>query len=127
VYDVNDVIITVMRGAILRGWRDENVLWRIPLLPTVHRDNVKNVNTDTVLVNKPPTEYLADRPPPSEAIHNVYELKTQPELIRYYHAAAGFPTKPTWLQAVKNHHYATWTGFTYEGVSKYYPKSTKTS
>ncbi len=27
-YDVNDVIITVMRGAILRGWRDENVLWR---------------------------------------------------------------------------------------------------
>ncbi len=36
------------------------------------------------------------------AIHNVYKLKTQPELVRYYHAAAGFPTKPSWLKAIKN-------------------------
>jgi hypothetical protein len=43
-------------------------------------------------------EFLHDRPPPSEAIHNVYELKTQPELVQYYHAAAGFPTKPSWLK-----------------------------
>jgi len=32
----------------------------------------------------------------------VYELKPQPELVRYYHAAAGFPTKPSWLKAIKN-------------------------
>ncbi len=25
----------------------------------------------------------------------------QPELIRYHHAAAGFPTKPTWIAAIK--------------------------
>ncbi len=95
VYDVNDVTISVTRGAILQGWRDSNGLWRIPVLHTVRQDNVINVNTNTVLVNKPPTEFLANRPPPTEAIYNVYELKTQPELIRYYHAAAGFPTKPT--------------------------------
>ena len=59
-------------------------------------------NTDTVLVTQPPTEYLPDRPPPIDAIHNVYELKTQPELIRYLHAAAGFPTKPMWVAAIKN-------------------------
>jgi hypothetical protein len=35
VYDVNDVTISVSRGALLRGWRDDNGLWRIPLLPTV--------------------------------------------------------------------------------------------
>ena len=40
--------------------------------------------------------------PDGIAIHNVYELKTQPELVRYYHAAAGFPTKPLWLKAIKN-------------------------
>jgi hypothetical protein len=79
------------------------------------------------LVNKPPTEFLANRPPPAEAICSVYELKTQPELIRYYHAAAGFPTKPTWLRAIKNNHYASWTGLTYDGVSKYYPESTETN
>ena len=127
VYDVNDVTISVSRGALLRGWRDDTGLWRIPLLPTVQQDNVTNVNTDTVLVSKPPTELLANRPPPSDAVCNVYELKTQPELVRYYHAAAGFPTKPTWLQAIKNNHYASWTGLTYDGVSKYYPESTETN
>ena len=127
VYDVNDINVTVTRGAIIRGWRDDTGLWRIPLLPTVRQDNVTNVNTETVLVNKPPTEFLANRPPPSEAVCNVYELKAQPELVRYYHAAAGFPTKPTWLQAIKNNHYASWTGLTYEGVSKYYPESNETN
>ena len=124
VYDVNDVVISVSRGAVLRGWRDpKSGLWRIPLLPTIRQDTVNNMNTETVLVNKPPTEFLPQRPPPAEAIANVYELKTQPELVRYYHAAAGFPTKPTWLKAIKNNHYASWTGLTYEGVSKHFPES----
>ena len=119
VYDVNDVTISVTRGALLQGWCDGNGLWRIPLLHTVRQDNVTNVNTKTVLVNKPPTEFLANRPPPAEAVCNVYKLKTQPELIRYYHAAAGFSTEPTWLKAIKNNHYASWTGLTYKGVTKY--------
>ncbi len=76
VYDVNDVTISVTRGALLRGWRNDTGLWRIPLLPTVQHDNVTNVNTDTLLVNKPPTEFLTNRPPPAEAVCNVYELKT---------------------------------------------------
>ncbi len=71
VYNVNNVTITVTRGALLRGWRDGNRLWRIPLLPTVQQDNVNNVNTDTILVDKPPTEFLDNRPPPSEAVCNV--------------------------------------------------------
>ncbi len=127
VCNVNDVTITVTRGALLQGWRDGNRLWRILLLPTVQQDNVKNVNTDTVLVDKPPTEFLANRPPPSEEVCNMYKLKTQPDLIWYYHAAAGFPTKPTWIQAIKNNHYALWTGLTYNGLSKYYPESTETN
>jgi hypothetical protein len=97
VYDANDTSITVMRDAILRGWRDtNNKLWCIPLV-----DMVQNLNTDTIIVNRPPTEFLPNRLPTKEAIYNVYELKTTPELVRYHHAAAGFPTKPQWIAAIK--------------------------
>jgi hypothetical protein len=91
IYNARDTKVLVTRKAILRGWYDKTTkLWRVPLVPIVI-----NENTDTVFTAKPPTEFLPDRPPANEAVHNVYELKTQPELIRYLHAAAGFPTKPT--------------------------------
>ncbi len=75
---------------------------------------------------KPPTEFLPDRPPANEAVHNVYELKTQPELIRYLHAAAGFPTKPTWPKAIKNNQFASWPGLTVKAATKYFPESEET-
>jgi hypothetical protein len=62
---------------------------------------VQNQNTDTIIVNRPPTEFLPNCPPTKDAIHNVYELKMTPELIRYHHTAAGFPTKPQWIAAIK--------------------------
>ena len=68
---------------------------------------ISGQNTDTVLVDRPPTEFLKDRPPPIESVFNVYELNKQPEIVRYYHAAAGFPTKPTWLRAINNGHYVS--------------------
>ena len=71
-------------------------MWRILLVK-----NVTNENTETVLVKAPPTELLHDRPSIREAVHNVNKLKTKPEIIRYYHAAAGFPAKMTWLWAIK--------------------------
>ncbi len=63
---------------------------------------VRNNNTKAVIVNRPPTEFLPKRPPPTDAIHNVYELKTQPELVHYYHSAASSSTKPTWVKAIRN-------------------------
>jgi hypothetical protein len=93
IYDANDTIIAVTRGTILRGFKCPMTgMWCIPLV-----DLVWNNNTETVIVNCPQSEFLPARPPPTKAIHNIYEIKTQPELVRYYHAAAGFPTKPTWL------------------------------
>ena len=106
VYDANDIEIKTTRGVILRGWRvPKERLWRFPLV----RDTCKesNLNTDTALLVKSPQEILMRLPPPTrELINNVYELKTKPELIRYYHAAADFPTKPTWLAAINNDHYS---------------------
>ena len=47
IYDANNTIITVSRGAILRGWMDtKSNLWRIPVVEVV-----RNNNTDTIVVN----------------------------------------------------------------------------
>ena len=122
IYDANDTVVTVSKGAILRGKRDPNCnLWRIPLV-----NMVRNINTDTVLTKRPPSEFLQNRPDPTEAVHSVYELKTQPELVRYLHAATGFPTKPTWIRAIKNKHFASWPGLTVDAVRRHFPDSDKT-
>ena len=76
IYDANKTKVTISRGAILRGWRcKETKLWRIPLVP-----HVSNNNTDTVLCDRPPTEFLPQRPPPTDAVFNVYELKPNQNL-----------------------------------------------
>jgi hypothetical protein len=115
-------MLKVSRAAILRGWLDKKAnLWWIPLVPIV-----LNNNTETVPINKPPTEFLPNRPPPIEAIHNVNKLKTQPELVQYLHALAGFPTKPTWIEAIKNNHNVSWPGLTVNAVTKHFPESKET-
>jgi hypothetical protein len=97
IYDANNTIIAVTRGVILRGFKCPMTgMWCIPLV-----DLVRNNNTKMVIVNHPPSEFLPSCPPPTEAIHNICELKMQPKLVHYYHAAAGFPTKPTWFKAIK--------------------------
>jgi hypothetical protein len=47
-------------------------------------------------------------------------------MVRYYHAAAGFPTKLTWIAAIKNKQYASWPGLTAEAVQKHFPESEET-
>ena len=42
-------------------------------------------------------------------------------LVRYLHAAAGFPVRDTWLRAIKARNYATWPGLTYNNAAKYFP------
>jgi hypothetical protein len=68
---------------------------------------IRNNNTKTVIVNQPPTEFLPKHPPSMDAIYNVYELKMQPELVRYYHTTVGFSTKPTWVKAIRNKQFAS--------------------
>ena len=85
VYNAQNTKVISTWQAIIKGWFDKKAnLWQIPLVPIVLNNNI-----DTVLVKKAPTEFLPDHPPPTKAVHNVYELKTQPELVRYLHAAAG--------------------------------------
>lgn len=53
------------------------------------------------------------------SINNVYRLSTTSSVITYLHAAAFFPAKSTWLQAIKNDFFATWPFLTYVAVDKY--------
>ena len=86
-----------------------------------------NQNTDTTTLSRAPQQILQEIPPPTrDIINNVYELKIKPELVRYYHAVTGFPTKPSWLAAIKNGHYRTWPGLDATIAAKYFPESHET-
>jgi hypothetical protein len=56
VYDANDTIFTISRGAILHG--SPNLVLNLYQILLV--DMVRNNNTDTIIVNCPPTKYLPD-------------------------------------------------------------------
>ena len=43
---------------MLRRWRKESGLWRIPLEDEVTKDNVQNPNTQTIMTSKAPIELL---------------------------------------------------------------------
>jgi hypothetical protein len=83
--------------------------------------------TKTVLCNCLPTEFRPKQTPPTKAIANVYKLKTQPEIVCYYHAAVGFPTKPTWVMTVKNRQFPLWPGLTAKAVTKHFPELEETT
>ena len=75
VHDENDVKLTLQRTALLQGWRDSQGLWQIALKPSV-----TNINTDIIAM---------DRPAPTEAVNNVYELPSTRELVTFLHTALG--------------------------------------
>ena len=75
VYAANDVKINISAEAVLRGWRDHHGLWRVPI------DDGEDV-------------YLDDEEL-TEAVHNVFDLPSIEQTIRYLHASIGFPTKRT--------------------------------
>ncbi len=62
----------------------------------------------------------------NEVAANVYSLPSITQTIRYLHAAAGFPTKDSWVKAIKNGNYNTWPGLTVDNVNKHFPESVET-
>ena len=58
-------------------------------------------------------------PPENHQINNIHTLETVIQQIKYLHAYAGYPTKATWLQAIKNGYFKSWPIITYKTVQKY--------
>jgi len=95
------------KKSVLEGYRCKQTgLWRISL-----KAKVENKNTDTLLI---------DRPNPKDAIGHVFELPSIEKTVLYYHAAAGFPVKETWIKAIIAGNYARWPALSIKAVNKHY-------
>ena len=72
----------------------------------------------------PFTQELA-HPPQTEKINNIYELPSIGCVVWYLNTAAGFPTKATWMKAIRNGNYLTRPLINAQNVSKHFPESEK--
>jgi len=124
-YDAKTTQINISNAAVLTGWRcPKTRLWQVPLVkhPT-------NVNVDTLLLDHPTkcenlnslynvktaratrehVRRLPGQSPavpcPMEHINNIYELPSIEQTVRYLHAAAGHPTKHTWMKVIARGNY----------------------
>ena len=84
VFKKKDVTVLSPNGEpILQGWREEKLphLWRVAL----SSDKNKKGTYTTTIQNRPEAS-------------NVYDLPSMEALVRYMHAAAGFPVQSTWIK-----------------------------
>ena len=62
----------------------------------------------------PEVEYLPHSPlDTTSAIlgaFRAYDLPIVEALVHYFHASAGFPVQLTWIMAIKEGNYSTWSG-----------------
>eukprot|EP00804_Cyclotella_cryptica_P009391 CCRYP_018074-RA/>CCRYP_018074-RA protein AED:0.17 eAED:0.15 QI:0/0/0/0.75/0/0/4/0/1210 len=146
VYDKHEVnfydsaTINITERAVLTGYRCPRTgLWRIPLRPIT-----VNENTDTLILDSkcglqstqpryhvPTPTHIREHLQASlqcntDHILNVYELPSIEQSIRYLHAAAGFPTKSTWLAAIRKGNYRTWPLITVKNAHKHFPQYEET-
>ncbi len=56
----------------------------------------------------------------------IFDLPSTRQSLMYFHAAAGFPVKETFLDAVCARNYATWPGLTTTLIAKHFPDSDET-
>eukprot|EP00804_Cyclotella_cryptica_P002957 CCRYP_013294-RA/>CCRYP_013294-RA protein AED:0.17 eAED:0.16 QI:0/0/0/1/1/1/2/0/794 len=126
--------------SILQGYRCPCTgLWRVPL-----RQITRNVNDNTLILDAPcgtkllNTNYVVPSTEPirdhlnasseqeQHTILNVYELPSIEQTMRYLIATAGFPTKATWLAAIRHGNYDTWPLVTVANVHKHFPQLEET-
>jgi hypothetical protein len=125
VFDLELTKINIEGGAaVMTGWRcPKTKLWRIPIKP-----DIENQNTDTILMSQEATDIIMSRRSehPNEFVNSVYELPNLEQVVAWYHAAAGYPTKTTWIKAIEAGFYATWPLLTAKAVKKHYPETKET-
>ena len=112
-YDAKTTKVVITEEAVLTGFRCPKIgLWRVPLI-----EKPTNLNTDTLIL---------DHPTKLASLNNVYELPSIEQAVRYLHAAAGHPTKHTWLKAIARGNYNSWPLINVRNVRKHFPESEET-
>jgi hypothetical protein len=70
----------------------------------------------------------ADKEPPdNEAINVIFDLPSAHQNFLWYHTAARFPLKETFIRAVCSGNYATWPKLTVQLIHKYIPDLDETA
>jgi predicted aspartyl protease len=124
VFDAEASKFKVKGEVVMKGWRcPETKLWRIPLVP-----QWTNNNTETALLSQKATDIMVERRKEwkFDLVNSVYELPNTEQVVAWYHAAAGYPTKATWLKAIEAGFYATWPMLTAKAVRKHFPEHDET-
>ena len=84
--------ITLNGETIVRGWRDLTTnMWRISLIP----DGGNNIIDPTIT-----NDFTSEVEMPSFFANSIYECENTGQLIKFYHAAMGFPVTSTWCKAI---------------------------
>ena len=107
------VIVRDTRGIpVLTRWREHSGprLWRITLQP--EKENLPKM---------PNTSHRT-----TLEAYSAHELPSVESIIRYFHAAAGYPVRSTWLTAISAGNYLSWPGLTLTNATKYCPSATAT-
>ena len=80
-------------------------MWTVPLTDKAHIDQSLDVD---------------------KAAMNAYDLPSTKEMVRFLHAAIGFPTKATMRTAARNGNLVTFSGLTVENTNMHFPESDET-
>ena len=113
IFTKNNVIIYYQsKSLIFTRWQEKNGarLWRIALTPTPE-------DLPVIPDNDEQTNLRA---------YSAYYLPSVEALVRYFHAAAGFPVRTTWIKAIKVGNYRTWPGLTLDNATTYWPSADET-
>ena len=89
---------------VITVWRDKNgpKLRNISLLPNEDDSPVPNQAKHTTL-----------------GVYNTYDLPSVSALVRYFHAASGYPLRSTLMNGIKAVNYASYLGLTYNIAARY--------
>ena len=63
----------------------------------------------------------------TDTLNATFDLPSTRQTLAWYHAAAGFPTKETFIDAVRAGNYSTWPGLTIRMITRHFPDSVETA
>ena len=107
VYDATTTKILATKPPVLIAKRcQQSGLWKMPLDPQTVADT-------TIITRK-------------DEINTIFDLPSNKQTARWYHAAAGFPEEATFVDAIRKGNYSTWPGLNVKMMSKHFPESVET-
>jgi hypothetical protein len=105
IYEKGGVNIVAKSPPVIQGWRDGRGLFMVPIADEATISQSIDIH---------------------ESANSIYESPSTKEVVRFLHAALGFPTKATLLTAARHGNLATLPGLTPENISRHFPESEET-